>query len=123
MYAQDSIDLLTNSGIDFKRHQMAGIDPLVFGDLFITSGMVLMDNIHWISFHSGYDFGYLLKVLTCNALPADEGDFFNMLSLFFPNRFDIKYLMKSCKNLKGGLQDVADDLNVERIGPQHQGTH
>lgn len=28
--------------------------------------------------------------------------------------------MKSCKNLKGGLQDVADDLGVARIGIQHQ---
>ena len=28
--------------------------------------------------------------------------------------------MKSCKNLKGGLQDVADDLGVKRIGIQHQ---
>jgi len=28
--------------------------------------------------------------------------------------------MKSCKTLKGGLQEVADDLQVPRIGPQHQ---
>ena len=28
--------------------------------------------------------------------------------------------MKSCKNLKGGLQEVADALDVTRIGPQHQ---
>lgn len=28
--------------------------------------------------------------------------------------------MKSCKNLKGGLQEVADQLEVERQGPQHQ---
>jgi len=28
--------------------------------------------------------------------------------------------MKSCKNLKGGLQEVADQLEIERIGLQHQ---
>lgn len=28
--------------------------------------------------------------------------------------------MRSCKSLKGGLQDVADELQVARIGPQHQ---
>lgn len=29
-------------------------------------------------------------------------------------------MMKSCKNLKGGLQDVADELQIGRVGPQHQ---
>lgn len=28
--------------------------------------------------------------------------------------------MKSCKNLKGGLQEVADQLELMRVGPQHQ---
>jgi len=28
--------------------------------------------------------------------------------------------MRACKVLKGGLQDVADDLGVMRIGPSHQ---
>ena len=28
--------------------------------------------------------------------------------------------MKSCRTLKGGLQDVADDLNVHRVGQMHQ---
>ena len=40
--------------------------------------------------------------------------------LYFPVVYDVKYLMKSCKNLKGGLQELADDLHVARIGPQHQ---
>ena len=31
-----------------------------------------------------------------------------------------EFLMRSCKSLKGGLQDVADELQVARIGPQHQ---
>lgn len=31
-----------------------------------------------------------------------------------------QYLMKSCKFLKGGLQEVADQLELLRIGPQHQ---
>ncbi|KAJ1911258.1 CCR4-NOT core DEDD RNase subunit [Tieghemiomyces parasiticus] len=120
MYAQDSIDLLTNSGIDFHKNKDHGIDPAHFGELMTTSGLVLMDDVKWISFHSGYDFGYLLKVLICQQLPADEQGFFELLSTYFPHIYDIKYLMRSCKNLKGGLQEVADDLSVPRIGPQHQ---
>lgn len=53
-------------------------------------------------------------------MPADESQFFDLLRTYFPCIYDIKYLMKSCKNLKGGLQDIADDLQVTRIGPQHQ---
>jgi hypothetical protein len=51
MYAQDSIDLLQNSGIQFKKHEEEGIDPLDFAELLMTSGIVLMDNIKWLSFH------------------------------------------------------------------------
>ncbi|XP_054269291.1 CCR4-NOT transcription complex subunit 7 [Macrosteles quadrilineatus] len=120
MYAQDSIDLLQNSGIQFKKHEEDGIDPFEFAALLMTSGVVLMDNIKWLSFHSGYDFGYLLKLLTDSNLPQDEGEFFELLRLYFPVVYDVKYLMKSCKNLKGGLQEVADQLELQRVGPQHQ---
>lgn len=49
---------------------------------------------------SGYDFGYLVKLLTDARLPEEEHDFFQILNLFFPAIYDVKYLMKSCKNLK-----------------------
>ena len=61
---------------------------------------------------SGYDFGYLIRVLTCSKLPDKEQNFFELLSIYFPKVYDVKYLMKSCKNLKGGLQEVADSLEV-----------
>lgn len=64
---------------------------------------------------SGYDFGYLLKLLTCTSMPADESEFFEILRIYFPCIYDIKYLMRSCKNLKGGLQDIADDLQVSWV--------
>mmetsp|Transcript_12942 Transcript_12942/g.18528 ORF Transcript_12942/g.18528 Transcript_12942/m.18528 type:complete len:291 (-) Transcript_12942:231-1103(-) len=120
MYAQDSIDLLRTSGIDFKEHDAKGIDVNDFGEILMTSGIVLNEDVKWISFHSGYDYGYLLKVLTCQALPKEERDFFELLRTYFPCVYDIKYLMKSCENLKGGLQKVAEELQIERIGPQHQ---
>ena len=51
MFAQDSIDLLTNSGIQFKRHEEEGIDVHDFAELLMTSGIVLTDNVKWLSFH------------------------------------------------------------------------
>lgn len=53
MYAQDSIELLTRSGIDFKKHEEQGIDVNDFGELLMSSGVVLNDKIKWTSFHSG----------------------------------------------------------------------
>ena len=37
-------------------------------------------------------------------LLKEEKDFFSLLRLYFPAIYDVKYLMKSCKRLKGGLQ-------------------
>jgi len=120
MYAEESVDLLQNSGIQFDRHEREGIETVHFAEMLLVSGIVLLDNVKWLSFHSGYDFGYLLSLLTNINLPEGENEFFETLKLYFPNIYDVKYLMKSCKNLKGGLQEVADMLEVERIGPQHQ---
>ncbi|TNN51861.1 CCR4-NOT transcription complex subunit 7 [Liparis tanakae] len=94
MYAQDSIELLSTSGIQFEKHEDEGIETLYFAELLMTSGVVLCD--------------------------GEEVDFFEILRLYFPVIYDVKYLMKSCKNLKGGLQEVAEQLELERIGPQHQ---
>lgn len=61
---------------------------------------------------SGYDFGYFVKLLTAESLPTTEETFFDVLRTWFPTIYDIKFVMRACKVLKGGLQDVADDLGV-----------
>lgn len=76
--------------------------------------------VKWLTFHSGYDFGYLLKLLTCQPLPQSESDFFHILGLYFPCIYDMKYLMKFTDSLHGGLSKLAEQLDVMRIGPQHQ---
>ncbi len=52
MYAQDSIELLQKSGIQFKKHEEDGIDPHLFAELLTTSGVVFMENVTWLSFHA-----------------------------------------------------------------------
>ncbi|KAL1991662.1 hypothetical protein VTN49DRAFT_4970 [Thermomyces lanuginosus] len=141
MYAQESTSMLAKAGIDFAMHEKNGIDPFDFGALLISSGLVLVDDVHWISFHSGYDFGYLMKIMLCKPLPEDEEEFHKLLKIFFPSLYDIKYLMKHAgrnqavndspltpaaaqiiANLgqKSGLQDIADELGVKRVGIAHQ---
>lgn len=50
MYAQDSIDMLTQAGIRFKRHEEEGINAHHFAELIISSGLVLCEDITWITF-------------------------------------------------------------------------
>lgn len=120
VFADDSIDLLKQSGIDFKKNNEEGIDAWMFGELLMSSGIVLNDNVHWVTFHSGYDFGYLLKLLTCQNLPDNQVGFFQLINMYFPTVYDIKYLMKFCNSLHGGLNKLAELLEVERVGICHQ---
>ncbi|KAL3214967.1 hypothetical protein MRX96_034337 [Rhipicephalus microplus] len=119
-FAQDSIDLLVQSGINFHRHEEERIEPFEFVQLLITSGLVLSDEFKWLTFHTGYDFGYLLEMLTGENLPVAETDFFETLKLYFPCIYDIMYLMKSCGSLRRSLQEVSGQLQIERVGLQHQ---
>lgn len=120
VYAYDSIKLLSRSGIDFKKNKEKGVDAMRFSELLMSSGIVLNDSVHWVTFHSGYDFGYLLKLLTCKDLPESQACFFDLIKMYFPTLYDIKHLMKFCNSLHGGLNKLAELLEVERIGICHQ---
>ena len=122
MFAQDSIDLLTKSGISFPDHKVRGIDPLLFGELLMVSGLVLDDRAIWVSYHSGYDYGYLLKLLTTVELPTDEKGFLDLLKIYFPKIYDVKFMtsLLDGHQYMGGLQKLADDLKCQRLGQEHQ---
>eukprot|EP00339_Tiarina_fusa_P025228 CAMPEP_0117006234 /NCGR_PEP_ID=MMETSP0472-20121206/6537_1 /TAXON_ID=693140 ORGANISM="Tiarina fusus, Strain LIS" /NCGR_SAMPLE_ID=MMETSP0472 /ASSEMBLY_ACC=CAM_ASM_000603 /LENGTH=164 /DNA_ID=CAMNT_0004707645 /DNA_START=18 /DNA_END=509 /DNA_ORIENTATION=- len=47
IYAEASIDLLKNAGIDFAKLAKDGIDVAEFGYHLISSGLVLNDSIKW----------------------------------------------------------------------------
>ncbi|KAK8954845.1 hypothetical protein KSP39_PZI002364 [Platanthera zijinensis] len=120
VYAADSILLLCQSGINFKKNNERGIDALRFGELLMSSGIVLNEDVHWVTFHSGHDFGYLLKLLTCQKLPDTQTGFFNLIKIYFPTLYDVKHLMKFCNSLHGGLNKLAELLDVQRVGVCHQ---
>ena len=50
MYAQDSIDMLSEAGIQFKRHEEEGIEVQRFAELLTSSGLVLSEDTTWITF-------------------------------------------------------------------------
>ncbi len=140
MYAQDSITTLQKNGVDFEQHEKMGIDPFEFGALLMTSGLVLQPDVHWISFHAAYDFGYLTRIMLQNPLPANFSAYHKLVDAFFPNLYDIKYLIKSAQSNqavndnplsatasnvvnsiggKYGLAETAEELNIKRMGPPH----
>ncbi|CAD6198159.1 unnamed protein product [Caenorhabditis auriculariae] len=124
MFSQESVDMLKAAGIDFNMLQSNGIPTEVFGELLTTSGLIVDSRITWLTFSSGYDFGYLLKSITLGDLPKEEAAFFQFHRTLFPRSFDIKLLLRTpgCASakLKGGLQEVADQLDVKRQGARHQ---
>lgn len=142
MYNEKSIESLQQAGIDFNLLERDGIDPHEFASLLIPSGLVCFDNVRWISFHGGYDFGYLTKLLICMPLPNDEVDFDHKMKLYFPATYDVKHLMKYAIRLhaqgylshldattvevlqkfehKSGLENIAESFKIKRIGSAHQ---
>jgi CCR4-NOT transcription complex subunit 7/8 len=140
MYAESSIDMLQKQGVDFQRHQQHGIPLNAFGAVLTTSGLTFSQDVNWLSFHSGYDFGYLVKLLTDDALPKKQSDFFDLVRIFFPKLWDIKFLLRDAQRrvqqgrlgvegtrtlgtlgTKSGLQDLADELGCQRVGTAHTG--
>ena len=119
-HSSESITLLENCGINFNRLKNEGIPLELFGEYLFISGMVLNENLTWISFNGFSDFAYLLKALTGELLPDTVGEFMELLKLYFPNAYDIKYLINENEIYKGGLNKIAKELNIERHGEVHQ---
>ncbi|KAB5570366.1 CCR4-NOT transcription complex subunit 7 [Coniochaeta sp. 2T2.1] len=142
MFNETSIESLRQAGIDFAALERDGIDPHEFASLLIPSGLVCFDNVHWISFHGGYDFGYLTKLMICRPLPNDEVEFDKIMKLYFPSTYDVKHLLKHAIKLhnsgmltpadastvevlqkfetKSGLENIGETLKIKRVGSAHQ---
>ena len=118
--ASNSFTMLCNCGIDFEKLKNKGIDHAKFAEYLTISGLVLNPEVHWISFHGSYDFAYMLRLLLNTELPETEAEFTEELIEYFPSHYDIRILVQGKENLKGGLNRLAQYLEVLRVGKTHQ---
>jgi len=105
LFPQDSLEM---RGLDLNAHSSQGIKPSDFAELLMGSGLVLNEDIRWVtfgspsslsersaedkswlSFSSMYDLGYLWHLLTSQQMPSEILGFQESLDLFFPSRCDI----------------------------------
>ncbi|KAI3858519.1 hypothetical protein MKX03_018816 [Papaver bracteatum] len=123
--AADSIELLKKQGINFEKNRREGIDSRVFARMLLQYGVVCNPvaaaahffykySLNWITFHSGYDFGYLIKLLIYpDPLPTRLEDFMCLVKRFFGTRvYDIKHMMKFLKVL-GAEREVGNCHQAE----------
>lgn len=133
LYAQDSIDGLRHTrGLDLGKHQSHGIETQHFGELLMGSGLVLNEDVRWITycgtnglaerppreegknsseppwvtFCGMYDFGHMLQLLTSQTLPDEINGFKETLDLFFPSRCDIAKHLHRLPQLSGDPNDT-----------------
>ncbi|KAG7742518.1 hypothetical protein KL923_000133 [Ogataea haglerorum] len=134
MYSRESIESLITTGLNFSRLKEFGIDVFEFAQVLTDSGLCLMKDNVWISYHAGYDFGFITSLLINRNMPTSEEEFEEWLGLYFPTFYDIKYI--SVSRVGGthktrSLETLAEELGVIRnvnhnllqVGGQSMLTH
>jgi len=118
MYATSSIELLERAGCKFDHHLHHGIEPLAFGELLVSSGLVLDEDVTWVVFHAGFTLANMLKLATNKDMPATALLFYEQTRLFMPTLYDTRHVIARLKSGKwtGGLDALAKELGVERCG-------
>lgn len=117
----DSIGLLREAGINFDELNEHGIDAMVFGDLLMTSGLIVNGEITWVTFHGTYDFAYVVKALLNEPLPHTSEDFTRYLKHCFPRLYDIKTIVNDIDEWKmKSLSKLGEELALRREGCMHQ---
>lgn len=113
-YSKEVVESLCQQrNLSIRRHMEEGIQPNQFAELLLGSGLVLNEDVHWITYrgtntlevredgHPGrpeaphivlaglYDLAHLLQMLRGECIPDEVQNFFEDLDLFFPCRCDI----------------------------------
>jgi CCR4-NOT transcription complex subunit 7/8 len=116
MFATESIDLLERAGVEFDFLEDHGVSHQQFGELLISSGLVLDEDVTFITFHGGYALAYLLKLMTCKDMPTNLDQFVEAINLYLPSNWDIRYCMYRNKPhwAGGSLDNLGAEFGIKR---------
>lgn len=104
MYNEEHLLMLQQSlQINFQMHMAQGVAHFAFAELIIDLGLLLDESISWISYHLGYDLGFLVSLLINDNLPVDEKDFYWWCTKYFPNFYDLKHVGDQLLSANGKL--------------------
>lgn len=107
MFNEEHLSMLAlTSQINFASHMSQGIPHFAFAELMMDSGLLLDSSINWLSYHSGYDLGFFISLLTNDLLPNDEVDFSWWCDKYFPSFYDLKHIGTQL------LSKLGDDSNT-----------
>lgn len=120
MYNEEHLSMLAQGSlVNLQMHMTQGIPHFSFAELMIESGLLLDTSVNWISYHAGYDLGYLVSLLSNDMLPVDEKDFFWWCSKYFPKFYDLKFIGSNIntKSINGNLADNSSEKNGSKNKP------
>jgi CCR4-NOT transcription complex subunit 7/8 len=112
------LTLLKKAGINFENLKINGINPNNFADYAsgagnkyikqIFEGLILNEDLKWIVFHGGFDFGYLIHMFHHSGLPETSEEFSSLMRLYFPQTYDLKCSLRENTLLRDvGLTKLA----------------
>jgi len=116
-HTKASVEFLRRAGVDFARHAKEGLDGAILGRRLFASKLVgfRCSTPIWLTFAGAYDFGFLLKLLSCGQpLPPTRGAFRQALELLCPRRHELRDELPH-----GSLSSLGEQLGVARHGRAH----
>ncbi|KAH3900778.1 CCR4-NOT core DEDD family RNase subunit POP2 SCDLUD_003784 [Saccharomycodes ludwigii] len=121
---------LVNDSIDFGELKKYGIEFQEFASLIMDSGLILNDNVLWISYSGAYHLAYLVHFLSGASMPNNKEDFLQLVSQYLPNFYDLEVINNRLKrvifisnnnNVRRSIEILAEELGIPNF-PHFQTT-
>uniref|UniRef100_A0ABD2WRZ1 poly(A)-specific ribonuclease n=1 Tax=Trichogramma kaykai TaxID=54128 RepID=A0ABD2WRZ1_9HYME len=115
----NSIKFLVEHGLDIKQLAHKGIEHMIFAQLLARSGLLLAQDITWVLFYGNFDLAYILCMVYPRRWPSSPKGFIEEVGNVFPRFYDLKVMIQDRPIRARGLQRLAGELGIIRVGQAH----